>query len=79
MPFSATATPVFSLMTSFTERYQDILYTRRSEEPRGTGDHEPSGEGKDSVGKRERRRAANAFRDVGESRRGQAFADENVF
>ena len=26
-----TAGGVFSVMTSFTERYQDILYTRRSE------------------------------------------------
>jgi hypothetical protein len=27
----STAKSVFSLMTSFTERYQDILYTRRGE------------------------------------------------
>jgi hypothetical protein len=27
----STATLVFSLMTSFTERYQDILYTQREE------------------------------------------------
>jgi len=29
--FRSTANPVFSLMTSFTGRYQEMLYTRRDE------------------------------------------------
>jgi hypothetical protein len=48
-----TARSVFSLMTSFTGRCQDILYTRWERVTEGCGADEPSREGEDGVGNRE--------------------------